>query len=352
MHRSGTSALCSALERCGVSFGPRLLNPMPGINEDGFWEDADVVQLNEQLLQRLGGTWFALPPGLEQADWSSGSLEGLREDATGILARGFGAGSLQAVKDPRLCLTLPFWLGACEKQGVPVTVCVMGRAPLEVARSLEKRDGFPVGYGLRLCAQYRKILSASAPTGSLYVTYDDLLGDAAAVMARLAESVPLDLPAEGLEGTVKVQLRHHEQLDGDPLLQEADSRRVDPSDLDAVIERNYPADQLAPSLVRCFVQRGEQLTALGGEHSRTLETLAQRDRDVESLSALHREALATIDERDEQIVEFDRRLAETGAHLELALNTLRERDEQMQRILSIPGIGHVLRAAKWIHARR
>ncbi|NQX88616.1 MAG: hypothetical protein HRT77_08115, partial [Halioglobus sp.] len=352
MHRSGTSALCSALERCGVTFGDTLLNPMAGVNEDGFWEDTELVRLNEQVLQRLGGAWYAPPPALDQAGALADSrFDDLKAIAQAIIARGFGAGPLQAVKDPRLCLTLPFWLAVCDQQSVAVSVCVMSRAPIEVALSLEKRDGFPVAYGLRLCADYWKSLSVSVPIGSLYVTYNDLLQNAAAVMARLGESLPLQLPPAGLGRTVKAELRHHAQPRADSPLQVADSRRVDGADLAAAIERDYPVEQLGSSLARCLVRRGEQLTALGVEHSRTLDTLTQRDGDVKALSALHHDALATIDERDEQIAALDRRLTETGAHLELALRTLQDRDGQIQRYLSIPVLGLLLRAMNRFHAR-
>ena len=349
MHRSGTSALCAALERCGVSFGSNLLSPMAGVNEDGFWEDADVVALNEQLLERLGGTWFAPPPGLGEVDWNSTTWSDLHGPAARtLLARGFGPAPLQALKDPRLCLTLPFWLAACSEQELPVTVCLVSRAPLEIARSLQKRDGFPPGYGLRLYASYRRLLAANAPPGSLHVTYEALLRDPSAVMLALSEALPLELPEDGLVGTVRRDLRHHEEQPGDPVLGEPDGRKIDQAALEAAIERDFPAVDLAPDLARCLVARGEQLTRLGGEHAVALATLNQRDADIDRLSALHREALATIDERDAQIREFDRRLAETGAHLALALDRL----QQIQRIMSLPVIGHMLRAMKWVYERR
>jgi hypothetical protein len=57
MHRSGTSALCAALAACGVSFGNRLLDAMAGVNDEGFWEDATVVSITEQLLALLDSRW-------------------------------------------------------------------------------------------------------------------------------------------------------------------------------------------------------------------------------------------------------------------------------------------------------
>ena len=348
MHRSGTSALCSALQSCGVSFGANLLAPMEGVNEEGFWEDAAVVRLNEEVLQRLGGTWYCPPRNMHTIDWSSDTLADLTEAAGEVLERGFGEGELQALKDPRLCLTLPLWLRASEAQQLPATVGVMSRAPMAVAQSLSLRDGFPLGYGLRLYAQYRNLLVQALPPNSRYVTYDDLLQDPASVMQALSVDWPLTVPASGLSGSVNPRLRHHTPQSGEPLLLQADTGSVDPLALEEAIERAFPVDELLTDFARGMVERGEQLTGLGTEHTEVLSTLNQRDADVEGLSALHLEALATIDERDAQIVEFDRKLTETGEHLGRALDKLRERDEQVQRILSTPVVGVLLRAMKWL----
>jgi hypothetical protein len=352
MHRSGTSALCSALERCGVHFGADLLDPMAGVNEDGFWEDAAVVQVNQQLLERLGGTWFSLPTGIDQADWNSDVLADLQEVVRDILGRKSGPGPLQAVKDPRLCITLPFWLKACESLQLPTAVCVINRAPLGVARSLQKRDGFPIGYGLRLYSQYWHLLATNAPRETLYVSYESLLQDSAAVMRRLAESLPLTLPQSGLASSVKPELLHHSEQPGDPAQLVASNGAADLPALDQVIAQAYPVSALLSEFAQCLVRRGEQLTRLGDEHTNVQATLNQRGADLAGLSALHREALATIDERDAQIVEFDRRLAETGEHLSQALNTLRPRDELIQKIMSLPIIGSLLRAMKWVYEKR
>ena len=125
-----------------------------------------------------------------------------------------------------------------------------------------------------------------------------------------------------------------------------------PLALEQAIARAFPVDQLLTDFAAGIVKRGEQLTGLGSEHTEVLSTLDQRDADVEGLSALHLEALATIDERDAQILEFDRKLTATGEHLGRALDKLRERDEQVQRILSTPVVGVLLRAMKWLYERR
>lgn len=159
MHRSGTSAMCAALAACGASFGNNLLGAMAGVNDEGFWEDAAVVSINEQLLALLGVTWFSVSAQMEKIDWGAQCFDELRREAAVILQRGFGSASLEAVKDPRLCITLPFWLDQCSSLAIDKRVLVCGRSPMEVARSLQKRDAFPLAFGLRLCASYRQFIA-------------------------------------------------------------------------------------------------------------------------------------------------------------------------------------------------
>ena len=362
MHRSGTSALCAALAACGVSFGDRLLGAIAGVNDEGFWEDAEVVDLNEQLLALSGSTWYAPAPG--GVDWDDDRFHSARERAAQLLVAGFGEGAVCAAKDPRFCLTLPFWQGVCRDVGLAVRVCVISRAPLEVARSLLKRDGFPLGYGLRLCSAYRAALATALPVDALQVSYDELLADPAAVMGRLAETLPLAVNADKLAAGVRPELRH--QLSDTPASAPAGGADKAPAaaQLEDVIDTGYPADQVMAEFARELVARGLELSrvgtahsealatldardadvaALSAEHRKALATIEQRDREIEDLSAEHRRALATIDERDEQIREFDRRLAKIGAEHSHALDVIRERDAQLEYIYKLPGIGFVIR---------
>ncbi|MFN8253344.1 MAG: hypothetical protein U0V75_15860 [Ferruginibacter sp.] len=50
MHRSGTSVTAQWLYRCGLFIGERLLGPGTG-NDDGHFEDADFLELHQQLLR-------------------------------------------------------------------------------------------------------------------------------------------------------------------------------------------------------------------------------------------------------------------------------------------------------------
>lgn len=329
MHRSGTSALCAALRACGASFGEHLLAPMAGVNDDGFWEDADVVAANDALLAAAGGAWFAPGAAACAGEWPGPAVLEFQQRARDILQRGFGAGPLWSVKDPRFCLTLPLWLQACEALGIPTRVCVASRSPLEVAHSLQRRDGFPVGYGLRLDLDYRRALIEALPADALQVAYPDLVNDPLAVMHRLAAALPLTIDEAALAASVRLDLRHHTQDATHGSMSAAViSAEMLPA-LASAIDGAYPVAATIAELVEGFVARGTELSALGESHSKALATIAAKDTDIEALAAEHRQALATIAERDTDIAGLDQRLQETGDYLGRALATITERDEQI-----------------------
>lgn len=322
MHRSGTSALCAALQSCGATFGTSLLDPMLGVNDDGFWEDSDVVEVNERLLDYFGANWFAVSHTLSQpCDWSAAPLSGLREDALSILKRGFGDGPLQVVKDPRFCITLPFWLDLCAILNLDALVCVANRAPIEVAQSLLKRDGFPLGFGLRLYSNYRKLIALNVPSDTVYASYDVLLNTPHQLMEAFAKRLPIEPRQEILAAAVRPDLKHQVAKGVGPL-QRADTGPVDFNALDAEISRQYPQEKLADDLVQILVERGKELSTKGGEFETSLNTI----------SGQHVKALATIDERDSQIEVLNVRLGETGAHLSDALATIPHRDAQIAEV--------------------
>jgi len=59
MHRSGTSAVAGCLERLGICMGRRLA-PGDEWNPGGYFEDRDLVELNDRLLSAQGIRWDSL----------------------------------------------------------------------------------------------------------------------------------------------------------------------------------------------------------------------------------------------------------------------------------------------------
>lgn len=348
MHRSGTSAVCAALDACGVEFGEALLGPVARINARGFWEAQSVVELNEELLQRAGTSWYSLTTTPSVCDFSSSQYDDCRARARELLQAGFGAGPVEAVKDPRLCLTLQFWLQACNDVGLAHSACVVRRHPFAVARSLEIRDNFPLGFGLRLVALYERLASCALPEGSYQLSYEHLLQSPADVLGPFLDTLPLKLDEEALRAAVDVSLRHH-HVKAAPDAGGLEWAGIGGEDFDTEIDLRYPLLDTLSVLADRFVDRGKDLTRMGQLHSQALTVIASRDGelaqaqgDAQRVGGMHSVALATIAEKDRlmaenstlhiealaAIAEKDKLMAESSVLHSKALATIAEKDIQ------------------------
>ena len=86
-------------------------------NPTGFWEDADVMQLNDKLLDTLDLRWD-MPSALPLVDFSSSALRPLRSKIRALLKVKMANSRLFAIKDPRICLLLPIWLEVAASIGI------------------------------------------------------------------------------------------------------------------------------------------------------------------------------------------------------------------------------------------
>ncbi len=213
-HRSGTSAFTGVLHRLGVDLGDDLL-PANFDNRTGYWEHRGVLALHERILEEVGVGWHEYRP--MPAGWEA--MEGVveaREELLELLRREFGDVSLWGVKDPRMCRLLPLWRDVlAELETAPRYVLVV-RNPLEVARSLERRNGFPFTKGLLLWAS--EMLAAVEHTDGerrVVVSYDRLLDDWRTVVDEVSRALAIEWPEDpsragtDIDGFLRPSERHH-----------------------------------------------------------------------------------------------------------------------------------------------
>jgi hypothetical protein len=176
MHRSGTSATAGLLIGFGLA-GPRPTDLVPGdsSNERGHWESHEVQLCNAHLLAALGATTYAPPPFVP--NWTNVPVyESAKAEADQWFTNTY-SGQPLVMKDPRLCLTMPFWRSALP---APMAAVFVLRDPMDVARSLEARDEVPVLLGLAMWDRYiRSASSGLAGLPTLVVEYDAMLEDPA-----------------------------------------------------------------------------------------------------------------------------------------------------------------------------
>ncbi|MFH0907216.1 MAG: sulfotransferase [bacterium] len=181
MHRSGTSMVTRLLNLMGASLGPQEYIIAPDTrNPAGYWERADVFGVNEELLRAAGTSWDR-PEGFDPAAVPGEALRMFRERARAIIAN-LEPFRTWVMKDPRLSILFPLWRPMLESPLCVVTF----RNPLDVARSLEHRDGFLLERGLALWERYMTAaLAATADVPRVLVSYEETLAQPATAPRRL-----------------------------------------------------------------------------------------------------------------------------------------------------------------------
>ena len=233
MHRSGTSAVTRLVNLLGVpTCIEEDLTPAKADNPSGFWESGSLTAFNDRLLEALGCDW-SCPVQLEPGWETAAVATDLGHEAGVLFARLFPSDAW-VWKDPRNCLTLAFWLRQLDVRPV---ILLVHRNPLEVAASLEARNGFGRMYSLALWERYvRSCLTAIRGLPVFVTEYDEVVSnplDWSARVREFLEDAGVVTAAPHEEATLKfvdgrlrhTRLRRHD-LQADPVVSEA-QRQLD-----------------------------------------------------------------------------------------------------------------------------
>src|SRR5271166_3435656 len=201
MHRSGTSPIARGLKALGVELGEELLPPAPE-NPTGFWEDAAIQKLNDQLLTSINQVWDSMAP-ISRSAWSSPEVQTHMLEAVEIVRSRFGKFPLWGFKDPRTARLLPFWQALFGHLDLADSYVLIIRNPISVARSLKTRNNFALEKSYLLWLEHT-ILAYSETCGRqrVVVDYDALMAEPSAQLRRIAEKLALPLDAS-MEEAIK-----------------------------------------------------------------------------------------------------------------------------------------------------
>jgi predicted nucleic acid-binding Zn-ribbon protein len=224
MHRSGTSAVASLMQRAGVYLGSRLV-PGDAGNPRGYFEDEDFVHFHDRQLARSGLRVLAQGDAGPEPFGDDEVLEA--ED----LVRRRREHSLWGWKDPRTSLFLDFWAERLPEARFVFPV----RDPFEVVLSLLRRGS---GHELEVMANplvgVRSWRFYNRSILDFYERYADrcfladvhqVFADAAGFVEAVAAKLDLSLRPESVAGML-----HPEELHRRPASEEADAilERADP----------------------------------------------------------------------------------------------------------------------------
>ncbi len=208
MHRSGTSMIARLLNLCGLDLGPpeQLMEPSE-TNPMGYFENVSFTyEIDDALLAHLGGSWDN-PPLFKEGWEYDASLEQIVLKAKDQM-KIFSNSPTWGWKDPRATILLPFW-----KLLIPdlrFVICV--RSPLEIAKSLARRDKFSMQKGLLLWNQYMQAaIRDTEGCLRIFTFYEDFFNDWAREISKLVEFCGLQRPNDlsKLHETIFHELRHH-----------------------------------------------------------------------------------------------------------------------------------------------
>jgi hypothetical protein len=206
MHRSGTSALARTLNLLGVDLGENFYQGP--VNPRGYWEHAELMALNDEILSSLLGFWTSpepLPPGWITQNGIVSRQNQIRE----ILKRDFERSPLWGFKDPRLCVLLPLYLPLFDELGCDPLFVHCIRNPVDVALSLQKRDQSEAEHSLVLWLRYTtEAFFHSYPYSCTYLAFENLLEDWRSTMRTAASQLQIEWPnsIENVEGEIEAYL--------------------------------------------------------------------------------------------------------------------------------------------------
>jgi len=191
MHRSGTSAVTGVLNILGLNLGKHVNLDKMEENEKGFFENKRVKEINDAIFIRLNMRWDDVR--IWDFWWENPEVVELKENAIKILEYEFDDVESFGIKDPRMCVTLPFWQNILSDKYNIKTILIM-RNPLEVAFSLQKRNEFKIEKGLELWYQY----NASAITHiqkhpNCIVKFDDLMNGTKEILSKMKKALKLNI---------------------------------------------------------------------------------------------------------------------------------------------------------------
>jgi hypothetical protein len=304
MHRSGTSAVTRLLNMAGAYFGPEgISNGADEGNLKGFWERRDIRAVCDGLLGESGYDWWRL------SGFAVGNIPDDVRDRhltkLGKLLLEIDANRPWVVKEPRLCVLFPLVRPLLE---VPVCIHV-AREPLEVADSLETRNGFPPPAGLALWELYTvHAFRASRDLPRLIVHYEELVSSPVSTLAALVGQLTelgvsgLRLPTEReITAYISPDLRRARRSPDSrsAWLNEPQARLAAVIDDDTVLDDALPPDisDGARATLRAFEEdrlRQQHLTELKDQAAAAADRIVELEHDVaaESQRRQHVEQVA------------------------------------------------------------
>lgn len=212
MHRSGTSALSGVINILGAYLGEDLMKATPD-NPKGYFENEKISYTNERILQEyLNSSWHDLTDmDLLLRNRKSGIDELIKNTINDTLT---SSQQPILIKDPRLCLLLPFYINVLTEMGYKIHYVYAFREENEIIKSLISRDGFTEDKCRKLITKYFYCLrSVLFHEPHLTIRYAELLEYPNATLSAIEKHLPFlnysDENKQKAKEILDINLKHH-----------------------------------------------------------------------------------------------------------------------------------------------
>lgn len=118
---------------------PKHLLRASSDNPSGYWESPAIIRFNDNLLSQLNSSWKN-PLPITPDQFREKIMAPQQFAARWLIEQEFGTSPVFAMKDPRLCLLLPFWKSILYRDDFDIHIVFIIRDPDMVARSLAMRS--------------------------------------------------------------------------------------------------------------------------------------------------------------------------------------------------------------------
>ncbi len=245
LSRSGSSLVARVLhEVLGIDFGEPIEHiPANRNNPDGYFEQAELVAIDDAILAAAGGAVFD-PPAADYAGRLEPSvLQALMRRIRDFVEYRTLNRQTFGLKDPRLALTFPLW-----KRAMPTAIpVIVFRDPGAAAVSIVDQGRIPLQQALDLWFEYYwDIFQHTSGMPRYVVSFERLLAAPDHIVSDLARHLGIDLDEDAL--TRELQRVVHPD-------RPASSKKVEPTDLSPYVS---PETKLVYGYLRARADAGRQ----------------------------------------------------------------------------------------------
>ena len=183
----------------GFELPNTLMRPLKGDNSEGFFESVVLMELNDQILASVNQTWYS-SGSLPDHWFNSAEAQAWQQKIVAAVQSEYPSAKQIVIKDPRINKILPLWLSALEQLNTQTSVVVACRHPIEVAKSLNKRNSIDMAHGVLLWLEHNQdIARFTQKCNRVFVDYNNLLIHPEGQISRLSAALDWNLDQSNID---------------------------------------------------------------------------------------------------------------------------------------------------------